>query len=105
MMLVYVDDVLHLSHDVKPTMDALRRLCELKPESCGPPTRCLGANVGKCQLEDGKMSWSMSARDHVKNAANNVEEEPLRENQEGLKSKVDRPCPQGHRVRQMSRRN
>jgi hypothetical protein len=99
MMLVYVDDVLHLSHDVKPTMDALRRLCELKPESCGPPTRCLGANVGKCQLEDGRMScWSMSARDCVQNVAKNVEEELLRENHEGLESKADHWCPQGCRA-------
>jgi hypothetical protein len=88
-VLVYVDDVLHLSHDVKPTIDALQRLHELKPESCGPPTRCLGGNVGKHQLEDGRMSWSMSTRDCVKNAVKNVEEEPFRENHEGLKSKAD----------------
>jgi hypothetical protein len=98
MVLVHVDDVLHLSHDVKPTMDALRRLHELKPELCGPPTRHLGANVGECQFEDGRMSWSMSAHDCVKNAAKNVEEEMLRENHEGLKSKADRPHPQGHRT-------
>jgi hypothetical protein len=98
MVLVYVDDILHLSHDIKPTMDALRRLYELKPESCGPPTRYLGANVGKYQLEDGRMSWSMSAREYVKNAVKNVEEELLQENHEGLKSKADRPYPAGYRA-------
>jgi hypothetical protein len=53
MVLVYVDDILHLSHDVKPTIKALADLYELKPESCGPPMRYLGANISKYQLEDG----------------------------------------------------
>jgi hypothetical protein len=79
-------------------MEALRRLCELKPESCGPPTRCLGANASRHQLEDRRMSWSMSARDCVKNAAKNVEAKLLDKNHEGLKSKADRPHPAGCRA-------
>jgi hypothetical protein len=98
MVLVCVDEIPHLSHAIKPTMDALRRLHELKPESCGPPTRCLGANVGKYQLEDGRMSWSVSAREYVKNAVKKVEDELLKENHEGLKSKADRPHPAGCRA-------
>ena len=56
MVLVYVDNILHLSHNTNPTMEALRRLHELKPELCGPPKMYLGANVTKYQLEDGRMS-------------------------------------------------
>jgi hypothetical protein len=97
MVLVYVDDILHLSHDVKPTMAALAKLYELKPDSLGPPTRYLGANISKYQLEDGRESWCMSARDYVKNAIKNVEEELFKENHTGLKSKVDRPTPAGYR--------
>jgi hypothetical protein len=97
MVLVYVDDILHLPHDVRPMMKALADLYELKPESCGPPTRYLGANISKYQLEDGRSSWCMSARDYVKNAVKNVEEELLKENHTGLKSKVDRPTPAGYR--------
>jgi hypothetical protein len=97
MVLVYVDDILHLSHDVKPTMAALSKLYELKPESCGPPDRYLGANIGKFQLPDGRESWSMSARDYVKNAVKNVEETLLTENKTALKSKADRPTPAGYR--------
>ena len=47
MVLVYVDDILQLSHDTTPTMEALRKLYELKPESCGPPKMYLGVNVSK----------------------------------------------------------
>ena len=36
MVLVYVDGILHLSHDTKPRMEALRKLYKLKPGSCGP---------------------------------------------------------------------
>jgi hypothetical protein len=97
MVLVYVDDILHLSHDVKPTMKALEKLYELKPGSCGPPTMYLGANISKYQLEDGRSSWCMSARDYVKNAVKNVEEELLKEDHTGLKSKADRPTPAGYR--------
>jgi hypothetical protein len=97
MVLVYVDDILHLSHDIEPTMAALRKLYELKPESCGKPERYLGANVSKYQLDDGRESWSMSARDYVKNTVKNVEETLLRTNQTALKSKVDRPTPAGYR--------
>jgi hypothetical protein len=75
MVLVHVDDILQLSHDIKPTVEALKRLHELKPESCGPPTRRhSGANVSEHQLEDGRMSWSVSAQDCVKNAVKSVTE-------------------------------
>jgi hypothetical protein len=97
MVLVYVDDILHLSHDTRPTMAALSKLYELKPESCGPPDRYLGANVGKFQLPDGRESWCMSARDYVKNAVKIVEETLLKNNKMTLKAKVDRPTPAAYR--------
>jgi hypothetical protein len=78
-------------------MAALRKIYELKPESCGKPERYLGANVSKYQLNDGRESWSTSARDYVKYAVKNVEETLLRANQIALKSKVDRPTPAGNR--------
>ena len=98
MVLVYVDDILHLSHDTKPTMEALRKLYDLKLESCGPLKMYLGANFSKYQLGDGRMSWCMSAQDYVKNAVKNVKEELLRESHQGLKAKADPPYPAGYRA-------
>ena len=96
MVLVYVDDILHLSHDTKPTMEAIRKLLyELKPEPCGPPKMYLAANVSKYQLEDGRMSWYMRARNYVKNAVKNVEEELLRGSHQG-QGKADCPYPAGY---------
>ena len=96
MILVYVDDILHLSHNIKPTMEALGKLYQLKEEACGEPKRYLGANVGKFQLPDGKEVWSMSANDYIRNAVKNLEETLARENTK-LKGKADRPLPLSYR--------
>ena len=96
MVLVYVDDILHLSHDTKPTMEALGKLYSLKEEACGEPKRYLGANVGKYQLADGREVWYMSANDYVKNAVKNLEE-TLEVEGTKLKGKADRPLPTNYR--------
>jgi Reverse transcriptase (RNA-dependent DNA polymerase). len=73
MILVYVDNILRLSHEPGVVMDALWRSYELKEGSVGPPTRYLGANVERVQLEDGRETWAMSSRDYVDLAVSNVE--------------------------------
>ena len=37
MVLVYVDDILHLSHDTKPTIEVLGKLYLLREGACGEP--------------------------------------------------------------------
>ena len=96
MVLVYVDDILHLSHDTKPTMDALGKLYLLREDACGEPKRYLGANVGKYQLPDGREVWSMSSNDYIKNAVKNLEETLALESMK-LKGKADRPMPSDYR--------
>ena len=71
-MLIFVDNILHISHDTKATMETLGTIYQLKPGSVGPPDPYLGGNVGKFQLEDGTMAWFMSANDYVKAACANV---------------------------------
>ena len=97
MVLVYVDDILHLSHDTKPTMDALGKLYLLREDACGEPKRYLGANVGKYQLPDGREVWSMSSNDYIKNAVKNLEETLALESMK-LKGKADRPMPSDYRL-------
>jgi hypothetical protein len=46
-LLVYVDDILLISHATKPTMDAIAKLYRLKGDSIGEPERYLGANIEK----------------------------------------------------------
>ena len=53
-LLVYVDDVLAISHDPKPLIDEIGKMYELKKGSVGPPTRYLGATISKFQIPGDK---------------------------------------------------
>ena len=62
MIFVYVDDKLVFAKDPKFTMDELRELYELKPESIKEPNIYLGVNMEKVQLPDGsKVEWAMGS--------------------------------------------
>ena len=96
-LLVYVDDILCISHKPKETMDLLAGIYRLKEDSVGPPDRYLGANVGKFQLPDGREAWSISSNDYLKSAVKNLEQVL---EAEGLKlptKYTDRPYPAAYR--------
>ena len=44
-LLVFVDDILLVSHDTTATMDALKKIYRLKEDSVGPPKRYLSATI------------------------------------------------------------
>ena len=71
-VLIFVDNILNISHNTKATMETLGNLYQLKPGSVGPPYRYLGGNIGNFQLEDGTMAWFISANEYVKAACANV---------------------------------
>ena len=73
MILVYVDDILHLSHNTNPVINALQASYTLKEGSIGTPKRYLGANIDRVQTDDGRMVWSMSSEDYVRAAIDNLE--------------------------------
>ena len=52
-LLVYVDDVLAISHDPNAIMEKIGMRFEIKNDEWGPPTRYLGADVEKFTLPDG----------------------------------------------------
>jgi len=90
MLLIYVDDILCISHQPQSTMDQIQQLFQLKDESIGPPKRYLGANISQYQLPDGSEAWSASARDHVKTAIWNIEEVLIHDSYPTkLRNKVD----------------
>jgi Reverse transcriptase (RNA-dependent DNA polymerase). len=72
LILVYVDDILHISHDPSIVIDALKGLYELK--DVGPTKKYLGANVEQVQSDDGRVFWSMNCVDYCKSAIQNVEQ-------------------------------
>ena len=72
-ILVYVDDILAISHDTAPIMDDFSKLYRLKPDSVGPPDRYLGADIGVQYTSSGAECWAMSSDSYVRNALRIVE--------------------------------
>ena len=94
-ILVYVDDVLIVSHAPDEHLKVMQANYELNPASVGPPNRYLGADVEKVQKPGdptGREYWSFSARTYVKNAVKNVKL-LLQDEGRGLKSTAKTPFP------------
>ena len=53
-MLVYVDTIIHLAHDLKEDMYALNCTYALNENIVGPPKRFLEANVEKLRMDNRK---------------------------------------------------
>jgi hypothetical protein len=98
MLLVYVDDVLAISHRAKEVIDSIGEIYKVKPGSDKEPHIYLGANVEKVQMPDGREVWASSPRDYVKNAIKTVER-LFGEDGEGyvLKNKVKNPFPANYK--------
>jgi len=95
MLLVYVDDILCVSHNPARTMDQIKELYRLKDELVGPPKCYLGANISQFQLpHDVSMAWSASAHDYIKSAICNIEDVLANDPQSSkLRNQIDRPLP------------
>jgi hypothetical protein len=92
-ILVYVDDVLIISHAPEEHLKVIAATYELNPASVGPPSRYLGADVEKVTRPGdptGQEYWSFSAHTYVKNAVKNVKL-LLQEEGRGFPSTTYRP--------------
>jgi Reverse transcriptase (RNA-dependent DNA polymerase) len=92
-LLVYVDDVLIVSHSPKLNLEKIKESYELNPSSVGPPMRYLGADVERVTRpgdNTGCKYWSFSAHTYVRNAVQNVKL-LLQEEGRGLKSTAKAP--------------
>jgi preprotein translocase subunit Sss1 len=79
-ILVYVDDILILSHNPQTIMDRISQSFTVKKGSDREPDTYLGADVGKFEIEgDPVPKWSLGADKYIQNAVNNVTEWPERE--------------------------
>ncbi|MHA7927589.1 MAG: Ty1/Copia family ribonuclease HI, partial [Marinobacter sp.] len=98
LLLVYVDDVLAISHRATSIIDEIGRRYEIKEGSRGPPDTYLGAQIYQHFLQDGRSAWGMSCAKYVKAAVRTVEE-LLREdgNVFRLKTTARVPYPTSYR--------
>lgn len=73
-MLVYVDDLMCISHKAIDTMSELQQFTKFKKDKIDDPHMYLGATLERKRLGD-KDIWTMTSRDYVKAAIKTVEEQ------------------------------
>ena len=80
-VLVYVDDLLVLSHQGHKTMKALEEFYRLK-DGYASPSRYLGAEVKQWKFSQDitKTKWALSSAQYVKEAIKNIEEHLSKQN-------------------------
>ena len=95
MLLIYVDDVLCLSHDPAATMEGIQGTFKLKQDKIEIPTNYLGAQISQKNI-NGATCWTMSSTQYVKAAIDNVENKLAKEGQR-LPSRCPTPIKSGYR--------
>lgn len=95
-ILTYVDDCLVVSHQPQSIVDVMQNEYKYRLKDVGPPTRYLGAEIGKYKFEDGNVAWYMSAQQYLKQAITEVEIKwgPLNK-LFGNRQSLDVPIPAG----------
>jgi hypothetical protein len=96
LLLVYVDDILIVSHN--PQLH-LQKLKQFHMSAVGKPDRYLGANIKRVTIpgdQCGMEYWSMTSQSYVRNAVNNVRE-MLQSEGYDLKTTAKTPFPSNYR--------
>jgi hypothetical protein len=73
LVLVFVNDILRISHDFKEFMDQIGKVYDLRG-SVEEPKIYLGSNIPQSQLHGGTLALDMSSDTYVKNMLNTVKE-------------------------------
>ena len=95
MVLVYVDDILCISHDPKKTMSGIQATFKLKDNKIEKPETYLGAQLEQ-KMIGGVECWTKSSEQYVKAAIANVET-ALNASGQRLPSKCATPMQSNYR--------
>ncbi|KAL7574019.1 hypothetical protein ACA910_015599 [Epithemia clementina (nom. ined.)] len=95
MLLVYVDDVIAVSHRPGEIIESIAQLYRLKDKP-GAPEIFLGADIKQWDLPDGKRCWAMSAGTYLKRALATVDK-MLAEDNSKLAPTAKTPFRSGYR--------
>jgi hypothetical protein len=74
MVLVYVDDVMVISHVPSNTIDGIKAVFKLKGDTAAPPDMYLGVTLELKKNAGGTKCWTMSPEKYVNASVKNVEE-------------------------------
>ena len=72
-VLLYVDDVLAISHDATAMLHELDHFFPMKPGSIGNPDMYLGGKLKPMTMPNSVVSWAISSSKYVQEAVSNVE--------------------------------
>ena len=95
MTLVYVDDIMCISHDPRATMESIQNTFKLKDDKIEKPTGYLGAQIEQ-KVIGGVECWTMSSEQYINAAIANVEQVLDKQGQR-LPSKAITPMQSGYR--------
>jgi hypothetical protein len=73
-VLLYVDDVLAISHKAEEVLQWIDKFFPMRKGSIGPSEIYLGAKMSKVILPKDAVAWAMSASKYVQEATSNVED-------------------------------
>jgi hypothetical protein len=73
-ILIYVDDILCMHHDLGAPLATLYEYFKMKEGSIQVPTFYLGSKMKKTVLPNGVVAWGMSSSKYVQSAVQNVQE-------------------------------
>jgi Reverse transcriptase (RNA-dependent DNA polymerase) len=96
-VLIYVDDILAVSHEA---MNDLRRIdfyFRMKKESIGDPDIYLGSKLRKVTMPNGVEAWMISPTKYIREAIKSVERHLEKEYGSKLPKRVSGPLPTGYR--------
>jgi hypothetical protein len=96
-VLIYVDDILVISHEVLSDLRKIDHYFKMKKESIGDPDIYLGSELRKVVLSNGVHAWMISPTNYIKEAINNVERHLEREYGSKLPKRVSGPLPNNYR--------
>jgi hypothetical protein len=98
-ILIYVDDILVVSHDPEKVMDMLSEHYMLKKGSMKAPTEYLGAEIKTYQPDklDSRVCWAMSCNLYVKRAVKEVQRNLAEANEKPLPNKTVTLLTAGYR--------
>ena len=96
-VLIYVDDILVVSHDANNDLAKIDYYFKMKEGSIGDPDIYLGSKIKQITLPNGVDAWLMSPTKYVTEAVKNVERYLEKEYGSKLPKRVSGPLPTDYR--------
>ncbi|KAG7370183.1 reverse transcriptase RNA-dependent DNA polymerase [Nitzschia inconspicua] len=96
-VLIYVDDILVISHDALVDLKKIDYYFKMKEGSIGDPDIYLGSKIRKIRLPNQVDAWMLSPTKYIMESVKNVERYLEKEYGQKLPKRVSGPFPTGYR--------